>query len=946
MAAIVAGPGGSAQAAGLSHGGGVAVASLPRSYMSPAGNPQQHQQASSFICGYGPGSSGPGPEGQFSNLPIERWSSVAGGDLHTRLSANPIGDLSDKLQRNVIEAWSMTAGNALWSAATSLTEEASQFCFAQGVGYQADKLAQTIGDALSSSGVIAGLVVLCLVVFLWRAARQSPRPWHQLGSSLCVVGLFFVLLHGASGTTGTVGSNPSSNPGAVSFGVMSPGWLVSRVDSAMSAVASVPSAVLSSTADNLAGFTGNNNNALSCGHYVQNLLGQYEQSYGPSPADQAPASIPMALDAMWEQSALRSFIDVQFGSRNDYGPQIYCYLLEDDINVPASQKLWVLENPATYSISDHGASLPAELAGPANAIGGNSLALFSDSSDNKAIDRSMIGWAACQTDANGGWLIPYDFQQVGDPDDGDSKVTSQVCDQWWAVKAGPNSLFDSGSSPLEWVDSANDIQSAAQPVPAGPPGSGLDGASEPAGAPQFQDFLLNFHGDANSAATATSVMFFVTSMVVFVVFAILALAIIIAKVTLLIMMALAPLVLAIALFPASGMASRATGFLKHGFGLILFTVGAQIILALVALISGFIVGVGTTTFGAGSMLSVLFTGFAPIAALVVMHHIFKHVIQAPSPFKLTSALAWGAAAGGLGTGLGAGLERRLSYHGRQAGRVAWARTGGRIGGKFGPGRGQRVGGMTAPAAKTGFGSNGSGPGGAIAAPAAGGRNGQRNREANGLVPLPEQMNPQRSNVALADSLRSARQQRSAAPERGGGWSRAGAARLQNATVDRAKLAWERFAQSPVRNSFKTAGVAATVAALPVAFAPAMGVAAAAYGVHKAKQFHREGPALRAQRAQRAQDAYRTQMARSTIAAQNLSSMTAGAGVDDKAIRELCRSEGLGDRARWQQAMVERYGPERAQEKVRTFVEKWIEDNPAETEARPAPGGPRVESAPR
>ena len=922
------------------------MAALPQAYTSPAGNPQQHQQASSFICGYGTGSASQASQNQFSNLPIERWSSVAGGDLHTRLSANPIGDLSDKLQRNVIEAWSMTAGNAFWSAATSLTEEASQFCFAQGVGYQADQLAKTIGNALSSSGVIAGLVALCLVVFLWRAARQSQRPWHQLGTSVCIVGLFFVLLHGASNTTGTVGSDPTSNPGTVSFGVMSPGWLVSRVDSAMAAVASVPSAVLSSTADNLSGFTGNNDNALSCGHYVQNLLGQYEQSYGPSPADQAPASIPMALDAMWEQSALRSYINVQFGSRNDYGPQIYCYLLEDNINVPASQKLWVLENPATYSISDNGTPLPAKLAGPANAVSGNSLALFSDASDNKATDRAMTGWAACQTDPTGNWLIPYDFQQVGDPNAGGAKVTPQVCDQWWGVTAGPNSSFDSGSSPLEWVDSANDIQSAAQPVAPGPPGSGLGGTSEPAGAPQFQDFLLNFHGDANSAATATAVIFFLTSMVVFVVFAILALAIIIAKVTLLIMMALALLVLAIALFPSSGMATRATGYLKHGFSLILFTVGAQIILALVALISGFIVGVGATTFGAGSMLSVLFTGFAPIAALVVMHHVFKHVIRAPSPFKLTSALAWGAAAGGLGAGLGAGLERRLSHHGRQAGRVAWGQTGGRLGGKFGSARDQRVGGMTAPAAKAGAGPNGSGPGGGPTETAAVAGNGKAGKAAKGLAPLPDKIDPQRSNAALADSLRSARQQRPAITEGESGWRSAASARLQNATVDRAKLAWERFAQNPVRNSLKTAGVAAAVAALPVAFAPAMGVAAAAYGVHKARQLHRERPAVRAQRAQRNQDAYRNQMARSTVAAQNLTAMMAGADVGDKAIEELRRSEGLGGRPGWQQALVERYGPERAQERVGVFVNRWLEDNPAKSEAQPVAAGPGKRGTPR
>jgi hypothetical protein len=254
--------------------------------------------------------------------------------------------------------------------------------------------------------------------------------------------------------------------------------------------------------------------------------------------------------------------------------------------------------------------------------------------------------------------------------------------------------------------------------------------------------------------------------------------------------------------------------------------------------------------------------------------------------------------------------------------------------------------MTAPAAKAGAGPNGSGPGGGPAESAAVAGDGRAGKAAKGLAPLPDKIDPQRSNAALADSLRSARQQRSVSTEGGNGRRGAAGARVQNATVDRAKLAWERFAQNPVRNSLKTAGVAAAVAALPVAFAPAMGVAAAAYGGHKARQLHRERPAVRAQRAQRSQDAYRTQMARSTIAVQNLTTMMAGADIGDKAIEELRRSEGLDDRPGWQQALVERYGPERAQERVGAFVNGWLEDNPAKSEAQPVAAGPGKPVAPR
>jgi hypothetical protein len=87
------------------------------------------------------------------------------------------------------------------------------------------------------------------------------------------------------------------------------------------------------------------------------------------------------------------------------------------------------------------------------------------------------------------------------------------------------------------------------------------------------------------------------------------------------------------------------------------------------------------------------------------------------------------------------------------------------------------------------------------------------------------------------------------------------------------------------------------------------------------------------------------MARSTIAAENLTTMMAGAGVGDKAIEELRRSEGLGDRPGWQQALVERYGPERAQERVGAFVNGWLKDNPAKADPQPAAAGPGKAGAP-
>ncbi len=286
------------------------------------------------------------------------------------------------------------------------------------------------------------------------------------------------------------------------------------------------------------------------------------------------------------------------------------------------------------------------------------------------------------------------------------------------------------------------------------------------------------------------------------------------------------------------------------------------------------------------MLSVLFTGFAPIAALVVMHHVFKHVIRAPSPFKLTSALAWGAAAGGLGAGLGAGLERRFSHHGRQAGRVAWGQTGGRLGGKFGSARDQRVGGMTAPGSKTGSGSNGSGPGGARwrqLQRAAGTAKPARDRKDSCLCRTKSSPHTvKRGGGRLAPIRPSATL---CSPEGQGGWqpNRRWPPARRHRGPGEARLGAIRPEPRPQLaqgNRGSCRGWQRCRWHSPPPWAsrpPPTGCTKPSSSIESGRQCGRN--ALSG-----AQDAYRTQMARSTIAAQNLTTMTAAAGFGDKAIR--------------------------------------------------------------
>ncbi len=65
----------------------------------------------------------------------------------------------------------------------------------------------------------------------------------------------------------------------------------------------------------------------------------------------------------------------------------------------------------------------------------------------------------------------------------------------------------------------------------------------------------------------------------------------------------------------------------------MFTFAISAIFALLNLITGFLVGAGARQFGPGSILAVLWSGFAPVTAFVVLHLLFKHLLRVPSPFN-------------------------------------------------------------------------------------------------------------------------------------------------------------------------------------------------------------------------------------------------------------------------------------------------------------------------
>jgi hypothetical protein len=203
---------------------------------------------------------------------------------------------------------------------------------------------------------------------------------------------------------------------------------------------------------------------------------------------------------------------------------------------------------------------------------------------------------------------------------------------------------------------------------------------------EIGNFLSNLHGTSNASAMATSFIFLLSSTVIMIIFMILGLSVIIAKLGLLLSMTLMPVMLLLALMPGGSGNGKLGAYCKHLFGLILFATSAGILLSMISVITGMLADIGVAAAGQGSLFALIWVAIAPVTACVVIQKFFTKVLKAPSPFKPSSAMAYGAALGGFaGGGLaGADLFSHLRNRGGQA--VSVAR--GRMSGKQ-DGRGQR-----------------------------------------------------------------------------------------------------------------------------------------------------------------------------------------------------------------------------------------------------------------
>ena len=630
-------------------------------------------------------------------LPVNRWKDAT-GSFHSRLSSRAWNDIPERAQRSTVMSWGMSVGNLLYGWSTSAVTMANNFCALDAAGGRVDRAAAAIGNSLigGPSTLLGAIVGISLITLVWKSRTTGLTGALLRGLMVkgLVAGLLVSMVAGAGQSTGGGAKN---NDGPYNPGPGSPGWYAVTIDNAVSTFANAPVAGLYKQ------FVKSNNQAqgvatdpLSCAAYVDGLHTLYAQSYGNATSlSQSAATIPVIIDGVWVASGLEAYKQAQFGYSTKYSDRTYCRLLDWNADMPVLKADSDIDgNGTTDPWEDRSVEsvLNAAKPGLGNMLSVKVKGENGDHPKSDVIvwnpqnatqrDVALVAWAACVPKSAGSITSKSGFDgarasklvQPGGLDDdnlGDAAINGainaapglRVLKQGWDALAGSSQSEDVKAFVKDKAGYSSDACYQAFNVPEydgadfnwGNQGDVIIRQTSDPGQGQERNFLLSLHGNSNGSGIIAVIIYVLAALGMLLVFGVISGAILIAKLaaTLALIMVIFVLIRVLAGASLEPLAK----FGKWYVGMSLFSLGGIAILAVVAILTRILYDLGAAMGGAGSTTAILWSGFSPLLAVYVLHYLFSKVMRIPSPFKLSSGLAYGAAAGAMGGAAFSGLDR-------------------------------------------------------------------------------------------------------------------------------------------------------------------------------------------------------------------------------------------------------------------------------------------------
>lgn len=570
-----------------------------------------------------------------NTLPAWRWLGST-SKLHSMVSWSDMEQLMGALSRGTIQTWIMGISQGIWACTIGLMKFALvDFDPTTGASSTIDTSTKSLATSVMGSTLIVMAVVIIIFSALWKKRKGvgGSEPWRRVGFAIAVVSIL----------------------SAFAFTSMTP-------TKAVGAISNIAQSSVGAIATDLNSNFDNGGSGLS-EYYIDRMHEDYNSQEG------ANAQLDQ-ISRLWEQSQLRAYKRIQFGSNNTIGDDVYAPWLDlitrSDIADIRKYAGW------------DGDGNNIEWWAPAFLRNQTTLG------DSGLEDRALWAWAACYSD-NGG--INFKVRDVftpvnsgdksfrniysdggGNPDSGNTECNKMFLQN---IEAGGDFQSEKTQDDTDYIieNSSNQNATAVK-------------------AAQILDFGDAIHGKNAATGTMESVSSFIVALVDLVIFGIIFGGVIIfIKIMIMILTAVLVIALVVSLFNRNG-PDMLRRYLVQWMTYQFLAAGSSLLLAVLLwattlvsqAINDTINGWGATLFT--QLLQIWVPGISPIVTIVALHMVFKKLLKMPSPFTMDGAAAWATAGGAAPAMVGSGVGSWLGSKAAHAGSSAMSKaTGGRLGGK-------------------------------------------------------------------------------------------------------------------------------------------------------------------------------------------------------------------------------------------------------------------------
>lgn len=601
-------------------------------------------------------------------LAVERWASAT-GNIHTHLDNALFKEQDKVMARESISSGLFSSANAMWSVTSSLTDFSIRYCAFDTIAQQVDGVVAKLGEAIGKSGLITLFIVITIVSVAWKMRKGGFSGWGSLVSKLGIVALLSVMIMGA--TAGAEKTKiPVFNPAspiplatmeAYVPGFLSPGWIVTTLNSSLTSMASLPAAALMELG--AMDRQPSTKNALHCDNYLDAMDVGYREAMGDG-LNKISASVPLSISNLWETSVLKSWQGGQYGTdaipggKGLYSDAAYCHQLDWYSKTPITVAKENWNTPSTTGVLSRvlgKSGKPSEesiafvlktLGEGANNTKVNQGEVRPSKAlqpvDNENTDRSIMAWAQCEVPPQGSsFNISEAFKNQYEGND----PSPEDCMTWWTSKDKVPGSFDYDQNPSKVAEKS---ETAA-----------------------FANFINTVHGYEVWEAMGIGLILNLSSFIMMLVFGTLAVSVLLAK-TLLAFVGLGIFISVIAAFmPGKGF-EQVKKTILLAIGIIFLVIFAQLFFSIIVAFTTILIGVGNAFIPMGSVAAIMWGALAPALVIAGLIFIFKK-LKLPNPLSLKSGMAWGQKLAGSGgsAAMGAGGLGRMA---RMAQRRAFGRS--------------------------------------------------------------------------------------------------------------------------------------------------------------------------------------------------------------------------------------------------------------------------------